>query len=147
MAAREYDLRQLFRAEFVSHDWGFLPQSMAAARIKWSAWISTNYTRFANRAIELSGRKWRTIEFGEEAQNLNQHLLHGSELPRESILFKVHGDIGHVLTMALSTEDKTVETRLSSFMPLYLASQACINELTRKSRRVVWHIVGPLASG
>jgi hypothetical protein len=141
-AAREYYLRQFFRDEFIGHDWGHLPQSIAAAQIKWSAWISTNYTRFTNRAIELSKIKWRTIEFGEEAQNFNQHLLHGAGLPGESILFKVHGDIGHVLTMALSTEDKTVETRLSSFMPLYLASQSCITEMMRKFRRIVWHIVG-----
>lgn len=143
IVAKEYDLRRRFRAEFVRHDWGHLPQALAAARMGWSAWVSTNYTRFANRAIEICGREWLTVEFGEEAQHLSHQLLYGAAgLRGKSILFKVHGDIGHVLTMALSTEDKTIETRLSSFMPLYLAAERYLHELTRKNKAIVWHIVG-----
>ncbi len=143
IVAREFDLRRFFRAEFVRHDWGHLPQALAAARIGWAAWVSTNYTRFANRAIEICGRDWLTVEFGEEAQDLSRQLLYGAaDLSGESILFKVHGDIGHILTMAVSTEDKTIETRLSSFMPLYVAAERYLHELTRKRSSIVWHIVG-----
>jgi hypothetical protein len=98
---------------------------MAAAQLGWSAWVSTNYTRFANRAIELSETKHRQGGRSEE-----------------SILFKVHGDIGHVLTMALSMEDKTEETRLTSFLPLYLAAQTYLHELAHRHTRITWHIVG-----
>ncbi len=143
MSERSYRLRAVFRSEFLHHDWGYLPQAVAAARVGFAAWISTNYTRFANRAIEISGLDWQTIEFGEEAHELNYQLLHRSKgYERRSVLFKVHGDLGHVLTMALSREDKTVETRLASFMPLYLAAQAFLQKISRLNSRVVWHIVG-----
>jgi hypothetical protein len=143
MSERSYRLRAIFRSEFLRHDWGYLPQAVAAARVGWAAWISTNYTRFANRAIEISGLDWQTIEFGEEAHELNYQLLHRSKgYERRSILFKVHGDLGHVLTMALSREDKTVETRLASFMPLYLAAQAFLQKISRFNSKVVWHVVG-----
>jgi hypothetical protein len=140
---REAKLRRIFRDEFLRYDWGFLPQATAAASLDWSAWISTNYTRFANRAIDIVGKDWCTIEFGEEAENLSRKLLHGlKKQPGERFLFKVHGDISHILTMAISAEDKTVETKLSGFMPLYLAAQAYLHELAKTSRSVVWHIVG-----
>ncbi|HEX4966224.1 MAG TPA: hypothetical protein VF173_35780, partial [Thermoanaerobaculia bacterium] len=152
-AQREYELRESFRREFVRFDWGYLPQAIAAARLRWSVWLSTNYTRFADRALERASRlakeqefcPWRTIEVSEEAERLSRQVLHDggrSNLDKERILVKLHGDISHVLTMAIAGEDKSFLSRLSSFAPLYLAAQAALAKRALKATKITWHIVG-----
>ncbi len=149
-AQHEYKLRKLFRQEFVRDDWGYLRQALAAAGLGWDAWLSTNYTKFADRAIErvrrLEGPEridWRTIEVSEEAARLHLEILHRQQdSNHEPTLFKLHGDLGHVLTMAIAGEDKTFLSRLPSFAPLYLAAQACLEVRARHATQVTWHIVG-----
>ncbi len=151
-AQHEYKLRKLFRQEFVRDDWGYLRQALAAAGLPWDAWLSTNYTKFADRAVERVRRMegagridWRTIEVSEEAARLSLEILHRQQdsVPtHEPTLFKLHGDLGHVLTMAIAGEDKTFLSRLHSFAPLYLAAQACLEVRARQATQVTWHIVG-----
>ena len=152
-AQREYKLREDFRQEFVRDDWGYLPQAIAAASLPWSVWLSTNYTRFADRAIALVSRladnhtfrPWRTIEVSEEAERLSRQILHEGDEPSldsERTLVKLHGDLGHVLTMAIAGEDKTFLSRLPSFAPLYLAAQDSLERRSHSARDITWHIVG-----
>lgn len=153
--AREYEIRGLFREAFVQDDWGYLRQALSAASLPWGAWLSTNYTRFADRAIERIRRleephriNWRTIEVSEEAERLSLEILHREKMCRQfgdPTLFKLHGDLGHVLTMAIAGEDKTFLSRLHSFAPLYLAAEAFLKLRSREvneANRVIWHIVG-----
>lgn len=49
----EIQLRQAFRKVFLKLDYGYMNQSILAAALPWKAWITTNYTRFADRAVQL----------------------------------------------------------------------------------------------
>ncbi len=142
---RETQLRESFRKQLALYDWGYLSQGLAAARLPWGAWLSTNYTRFADRAIErLQRPDWRLIETREEAEGLDREILYDQRKwsARERLLFKLHGDSAHVLTMAIAAEDKTFLSRIQSFAPLYLAARSYLRHLAGDSRNIVWHIVG-----
>jgi hypothetical protein len=187
----ERRLRQAFRHSLLQHDWGFMTQSLDAARLPLHAWLTTNYTHFANRAISLyddadQGKlgQWRIVATAAEARTLAredvdldsdepdpaaaQQETHGDvgtvdsgsedqeALPAKSVdaagraryLFKLHGDIAHLQTMAIAGHDKDVFSPLS--MPiddLYEVYAAAERFLLNKLRRsdsglVVWHIVG-----
>lgn len=149
LAFRENKLREDFRQQLARYDWGYLSQALSAARLPWGVWLSTNYMRFADRAIErqpTSGcdRPWRSIETREEAERLEREILHANQKwwTSKRLLFKLHGDAAHVLTMAIAGEDKTFSSHVQSFAPLYLAARSCLRCLTDDAETVVWHIVG-----
>lgn len=140
----EQYFREEFRKAFLGSDWGYLPQARAAADLEWKAWLSTNYTRFANRSIEkVAPRDWRAIEISDEAADFNRQMLFGLPSTELRYLFKLHGDIGHALTMAISGKDKTITTGLNSFSQLYLAAQKFLQLASENpDQKIVWHIVG-----
>ena len=81
----------------------------------------------------------------EQPSRLSRQILHNGDdrsLDSESTLIKLHGDLGHVLTMAIAGEDKMFLSRLASFAPLYLAAQACLEKRARGAASITWHIVG-----
>lgn len=183
IAEHESHLRDAFRNRLRSKDWGHLPQLIHAAGLSWDVWLSTNYTRFADRALNTfriwyNEHEWNVISTSSEASRLLRSLLHeglggtppAEEEPREEseafqrYLFKLHGDIAHLTTMAIAGHDKELFTPFSfpvdSLHHVYLAAY---NYLRRRIRRwvdysggrgkrrgrsrkekkyVVWHIVG-----
>lgn len=165
----ELNIRRSFRSALLQNDWGQLYQCGIAARLPWLAWISTNYTGFADRAIEALPpregiRRWEIIGGAEEARRLYDQMLdeiynrpegrEESAVPR--LLFKVHGDIGDVRTMALAKDDKRADSFLlapvQSLYSLYGAAQQFLmtmlaigesgESVDARRRRVVFHIVG-----
>jgi hypothetical protein len=156
----EARLRDCFRGRLLHYDWGHLPQSVEAARLNWSAWLTTNYTRFADRAIQETPRSqkfWEVIATSNEAKRLRRYLLHTSGRRNRwrdcRYVFKLHGDIAHLTTMAIAGHDKDFSTPLSypvdSLHEIYLVSYLYLAEaikrhfaLHQKRAKVVWHIVG-----
>jgi hypothetical protein len=160
----ELEIRRSFRSSLLESDWGQLYQCAIAARLPWLAWISTNYTGFADRAIEaLPPRegisRWEIVSGAEEARRLYDQMLdkafnfseHREFVPLPRILFKVHGGIGDVRTMALAADDKRAESLLlapvQGLYSLYgAAQQFLMTTLATKdasdNQRVVFHIVG-----
>lgn len=166
----ERRLRQAFRRSLLEHDWGFMNQSLDAARLPLHAWLTTNYTQFANRAISLycdteRGRldPWRIVATAAEARTLAREDvdLEPDEAdqqapPPEEVdlagkaryLFKLHGDIAHLQTMAIAGHDKDIFSPLS--MPIedlyevYAAAERFLLNSLRGADQglVVWHIVG-----
>jgi hypothetical protein len=173
-SAQERDMREAFRRVILKYDWGHMNQSLAAAKEDWHAWLTTNYTRFADRAIALveghkkptkpnsqneSKRPWQIISTSIEAVSLAREILHGSgwtggkdESKRPRYLFKLHGDIAHLQTMAIAGQDKEIYSSLSlpvdSLHQVYAAAATFLShslrELQRREEgaRLVWHIVG-----
>lgn len=159
---REAELREKFRDQLLRFDWGHLPQTITAARLNWHTWLTTNYTRFADRALAvvppLENRPWEVIATSNEAARLQRSILHGTtpgagppsrgDGPR--YLFKLHGDIAHQTTMAIAGYDKELSTPLSfpvdSLHAVYFVSWSYLAEVMRVARRedarVVWHVVG-----
>lgn len=160
----EYRLREAFRQQFVADDWGFLGQTLDVLEMEASrglvAWLTTNYTRFADRAIDLwtlhrgeggRGRMWRIVSTGSEAERLLRELLHGSQrtggFDDRCILFKLHGDLAHLLTMAIAGHDKDISSPLSlpisSLHSVYVAADLYLKQrLSGPRQKVLWHIVG-----
>jgi hypothetical protein len=164
----ERRLRQAFRHSLLQHDWGYMNQSLDAARLPLHAWLTTNYTQFANRAISLYGGdpeqarlgEWRIVATAAEARTLDregpyldpapsfQPSAGGGAAARTRYLFKLHGDIAHLQTMAIAGHDKDVFSPLS--MPIedlyevYAAAERyLLHSLDRADRApVVWHVVG-----
>jgi hypothetical protein len=160
---REYELRERFRKEFLNDDWGFLDQSLDALKMDGLVgWLTTNYTRFADRALALEAahqkdrnkekntRSWKVVASSNEAQHLLRKLL---QAPDESggetdpYLFKLHGDISNLLTMALAGHDKEFFSPLSlpidSLHAVYTAAEEFLAQRLRLSEEgVIWHIVG-----
>jgi hypothetical protein len=151
---RQRELRDRFRTAIARHDWGSMRQSVDAARLDWCLWLSTNYTRFADRAVfEVNdSRPWRRIAHSREADDvLARQSLELESLQRlwkdHRLLIKLHGDITHVETMALAGYDKE---RLSPLLfktdgihLMYRVAEALLSgALTGGSKEVHWHIVG-----
>jgi hypothetical protein len=161
----EHRLRDTFREELLKDDWGFLDQAGQAIEIPGlECWLTTNYTRFADRAIDLAAARrptgpegrhpqapaWRVVSTAAEASRLLQEILQ-TENQREGddcpYLFKLHGDISHLLTMALAGHDKELYTPLSlpiaSLHAVYTAAeQLLLQRLKNRPGLIVWHIVG-----
>jgi hypothetical protein len=163
VSVRERELREAFRQVILKYDWGHLNQALEAARQDWHAWLTTNYTRFADRAIALveawegenEKGNWQIIATSIEALSLSREILHGSGLRggrQASVLrylFKLHGDIGQLQTMATAGQDKEFFSSLSvpvdSLHQVYAAAETQLSHSFRNSKkgtRLVWHIVG-----
>ncbi|HEV8578884.1 MAG TPA: hypothetical protein VGX68_07330 [Thermoanaerobaculia bacterium] len=148
----ERRMREAFRRSVREHDWGHMNQSLAAAELPWHAWLTTNYTRFADRAIALGAPLlWRIITTAAEAGTSireDNWLLEGrkgEELPR--YLFKLHGDVGHLHTMAIAGHDKDPFSPLSvpveDLHQIYASAERFLGFSLRSFEvPVVWHIVG-----
>src|ERR1700674_55125 len=166
----ERRLRQAFRHSLLQHDWGFMNQSLDAARLPLHAWLTTNYTHFANRAISLYGDAnqdrlggWRIVAtaaggrpLAREDVDLEPDEPDMAAAPPRNVdaagkaryLFKLHGDIAHLQTMAIAGHDKAVFSPLS--MPIedlyevYVAAERFLLNSLRPPDRgfVVWHLVG-----
>lgn len=162
---REYELRESFRRQLLADDWGFLSQAVDALRMPGlAAWITTNYTRFADRAIEVwsaraaaSSPGWRIVSTISEAERLLRELLHEPDGEKQKkretgkrhrFLFKLHGDLAHLLTMALAGHDKEIFSPLSlpigSLHVIYTAAEQSLLRLLKLDApgTVFWHIVG-----
>ena len=169
---REARLREAFRSSMVRHDWGHLRQAVLAAQQPWAAWLTTNYTRFTNRAVALVAQarargereadrspRWRVIATAQEAQLLIRELqdldVQGSHLDEEAHLeggrtplFKLHGDITHLQTMAIAGHDKELFTSLAvpvdSLYQVYDAAEKFLLQLLRDTPGAVLrlHVVG-----
>ena len=74
-ARLEYELRNAFRKVILKDDWGNLTQSTCVALQPWDAWLTTNYTRFAERAIDL-------VESHQDNSSLYDHFLSSKSLYR-----------------------------------------------------------------
>jgi hypothetical protein len=151
---RERRLREAFRRSLLRYDWGFMNQSLDGARLPLHAWLTTNYTQFANRAISLYGDLsqdklgiWRIIATAAEARILRRE---NPDWPsqQERYLFKLHGDIAHLQTMAIAGHDKDRFSPLSmpveDLYEIYAAAEWFLPFSLRASppSLVVWHIVG-----
>lgn len=161
---RERRMREAFRKSILEHDWGYMNQSLAAAKLPWHAWLTTNYTKFADRAINLVGDRetdepealpWRIISTASEA-NISVREDTGSRTVKEGgstghgcrYLFKLHGDIAHLHTMAIAGHDKDLVNPLcvpvESLYQIYAAADRFLrNSLWNgKKSTVIWHLVG-----
>jgi hypothetical protein len=160
---RERSIRESFRRAILQHDWGHMNQSLTAAGLPWHAWLTTNFTHFANRAVDLANRRgarWRIIATETEARILLREDVTRFGHGPHRWLFKLHGDIAHLQTMAIAGYDKDV------FSPLGMPMEN-LNEVYNAAQRfliyslrgkwpsegspaaatggdldVVWHIVG-----
>jgi hypothetical protein len=160
---RERLLREAFRRALRCHDWGFMNQSLDAARMPLHAWLTTNYTHFADRAISLYGDAqersklrsvllntpvWRIISTAAEACALAREDIGTANAQVARYLFKLHGDIGHLQTMAVAGHDKDYFSPLSmpveDLYQIYAAAGSFLIESFRVAQPtlVVWHIVG-----
>ncbi|HEX3131602.1 MAG TPA: hypothetical protein VH394_29970 [Thermoanaerobaculia bacterium] len=153
-STREREMREAFRRVILKYDWGYMNQALLAAKMPWHSWLTTNYTRFADRAIALSyPEPWQIISTSIEALSLSRQILHegnesngSAKSPR--YLFKLHGDIAHLQTMATAGQDKEFFSSLSvpvdSLHQVYSAAETCLGRYIQRLRkyRVVWHIVG-----
>jgi hypothetical protein len=158
----ETRMREAFRLSLLDHDWGHMNQSIAAARLGWNTWLTTNYTQFANRAITVANGTaglgpWRIVSTAREARvTLREELRaqgpamvrRGGKEPRNRYLFKLHGDIGHLHTMAIAGQDKDSFSHLSMPMDdlyqVYASAQQFLLDLFDGLNEdvVMWHIVG-----
>ncbi len=150
---RERAMREAFRRSLLLDDWGQLNQCLAAARLPWHAWLTTNYTQFSNRAIALlnddvasAGGPWRIISTGTEAQKLDQEDAGGRGRQHSRFLFKLHGDIAHLETMAIAGQDKAIQTKfkvpIATLYEIYPKARRFLEVSLGEGARVVWHIVG-----
>lgn len=180
----EVKMREAFRRAILRHDWGHLAQALAAARTPWVTWLTTNYTRFADRAIALTAQakdreerefaevigavgptrngaesqrfsrapSWRIVGTAQEAQLLIRQLQDRRDrdlLPwNETPLFKLHGDISHLQTMAIAGHDKELFSGLSvpvdSLYQVYDAAEKYLLRVVRDQprTRLLFHVVG-----
>ncbi|MEM8933050.1 MAG: hypothetical protein AAGE94_17825, partial [Acidobacteriota bacterium] len=163
VVSREHGMREAFRMSLFRHDWGHLNHCLDAARFEWHAWLSTNYTRFADRAVELdlasqkrdqTVRSWRTVASLDEARWLQRELLHQGDVDVRRTLFKLHGDITHLQTMAIAGHDKEIATPLlvpvDSLHEIYTVATQYLTRTLRQLTRgetpercaTVFHVVG-----
>lgn len=149
----ERQMREAFRRSIHEHDWGHMKQSLAAAQLRWHAWLTTNYTRFADRAIALMARhSWRVIATAAEANTSvreDNWFLEKTERSSGSYryLFKLHGDVGHLHTMAIAGHDKApfslLSTPVDDLYQVYASAERFLGySLISIEAPVVWHIVG-----
>lgn len=148
---QEHKVRESFRQAFLNYDWGYLNQALDAATLDWTAWLSTNYTGFADRALVLAKRygmaskSWNIVSTSNEAIQLIRSILHGDKV--EPVLFKLHGHIEHLLTMAIAGQDKELYSTLSlpvdSLHEVYTAAEVFLKRrLQHVKGLVIWHVVG-----
>lgn len=143
----ERNKREAFRASIREHDWGHLNQSLDAAGLRWHAWLTTNYTRFADRAIALvDPSSWRIISTAAEANTAVREDNWQLNI-RHRYLFKLHGDVGHLHTMAIAGHDKDTLSPLSvpidDLHQIYASAERFLRfSLKAPAELVVWHIVG-----
>ncbi len=176
-AFHEIGLREAFRRSLLKYDWGYINHNIYAARLNWFCWLTTNYTRFADRSIDLVQTlkdenqastdlarldssigpvsltqeerqfpAWKVIGTANEARLLVRENLHGS-LESNRCLFKLHGDIGHLHTMAMAGQDKetysTLSAPIDSLHLLYISAQQHLaRKLKKDVKQVYWHIIG-----
>jgi hypothetical protein len=161
----EIALREAFRLSLAKYDIGHTKQSVKAAEGAWDAWLTTNYTRFGDRAIErlnsTSGIPWRRIATPIEAKALHTELILRNTLPlgnepqTERLFVKLHGDISHVHTMAIATSDKKPRSRLAVTPDLGVMYAAATEWLSQRVKpdvtidnetsnlpQVHWEVVG-----
>ena len=186
----EYKMRNAFRRVILKYDWGHLNQYLWGVRLPWKCWLTTNYTRFADRAVEMVARQsdgaahgqidlegplgwrkpadekddgsekkqkkdvqsWRIVGTAKDAAMLMKEELHNpkSGLDGDAHLFKLHGDIGQLHTMAIAGHDKEMYSLLSLpidyLHDLYVAARthlfAKLENAKARKQMVVWHVVG-----
>jgi hypothetical protein len=151
----ETRMREAFRRSLLRYDWGHMKQTISAARLGWHAWLTTNYTQFANRAIAVSRNDgdnhgelgfWRVIATAAEAHVTLREHAGNTEYPPNRYLFKLHGDIGHLHTMAIAGHDKDIFSPLSmpveDLYQVYATAQNFLLDSLSKAAHVMWHIVG-----
>lgn len=162
----ERDLRVAFREVLLRYDWGLMRQSLDAASLDWGCWLSTNYTHHADRAIDVGrfrkekaespegspARPWEVLSLASSAAELlRMAALEPDALrarvQRARLLFKLHGDLAHVETMAIAGHDKRyaspLRLQVDPLYQLYLAARdTLIRALERRSGPVIWHLVG-----
>jgi hypothetical protein len=147
----EARMREAFRRSLLQYDWGHMNQSISAADLDWHSWLTTNYTQFANRAIAARGsdeRPWRIISTAAEARITLRENARGLKQSRNKYLFKLHGDIGHLHTMAIAGNDKDIFSPLSmpveDLYQVYSAARSFLLDSlgNQETKVVVWHIVG-----
>lgn len=149
----ETRMREAFRDSLLRYDWGHMKQTISAASLGWHAWLTTNYTQFANRAITVCGNdeegevgSWRVISTAAEAHVTLRERAGNTELPPNRYLFKLHGDIGHLHTMAIAGHDKDIFSPLSmpveDLSQVYATAQNFLLDSLSQSPHVIWHIVG-----
>lgn len=152
--AAEIEERDAFRAALAEHDDGHLAQALWAAQLDWTAWLSTNYTRFTDRAIAFvtrsapsALRNWRLITSKLECEALPSRLAEASpEAARWAI--KLHGDIGQAQSMALAASDKEGSSNFAvqpNLAVMYaLAEKLLIERLEAvgPESTCYWHVVG-----
>ena len=165
----ERSLREAWRRALASYDFGQLSQCISAAQLNWFAWLSTNYTRFADRGIaldrywqtqqdegaevppeECAAREWRIVDTESEASFLLKELEYreASAVRQDSkLLFKLHGDITHLRTMAIARHDKEPWSPLTYEVEglhlLYPTAELFLTRyLQEKPGPIRWHIVG-----
>ena len=157
-AQRELEDRDTFRVALLRYDFGHLAQALWAAQLDWSFWISTNYTRFSDRAVEFLRdfaqaepfRPWHCITTPIESELVHRELVLGTVAPTAPRwLIKLHGDIGQTQSMALAAADKTDKVKFDvrpKLATMYtLASELILQRLERSSPRLhtcQWHVVG-----
>lgn len=152
-------IREAFRQSLLKYDWGHMKQSIYAARMPWHAWLTTNYTHFANRAIDLVGaarsgengsrRPWRIIATASEARSAEQALVASRNRDRRPArhLFKLHGDLADLHTMAIAGFDKDIFSplgiKVESLGQIYTNAENFLRRsVPPPPARLVWHIVG-----
>ena len=164
----ELRMRELFRRAIERYDVGHMRQALIAASQPWDVWLTTNYTRFANRAIryeddrgtfqngspeepakdesgaDARARAWETISNAEEASLLHR-VMRDEQGRSRRYLIKLHGDISQVYTMAIAGEDKEPFSDLliqPPIYPIYAAALEFVCLSSKPARGCVWHVVG-----
>jgi hypothetical protein len=148
----EIELRDAFRRAFLRRDWGFLGQALYAARLGWQAWLTTNYTRFSDRAVDAIhlryGLDWQVLSSVSEARALSGRSFTKDQGDKR-YLFKLHGDLAHLQTMAIAGEDKDPYSQLpfpvDKLHWIYDAAKRFLLDTLAESdevKGVVWHVVG-----
>lgn len=157
----ELEFREAFRRSLLEHDFGHQRQSLIAAQLGWDYWLTTNYSRFADRAIDdvassrREARPWRAITTSIEADAVAPELA-GSRTKdfaeNNRILVKLHGDVGHVWTMAVAGQDKKSDSKLDvrpQLHRMYAAAEAMLlsslwarHARARQPTLCRWSIVG-----
>lgn len=151
----EMEFRRAFREILLQDDFGHMIQSVLTARLPWASWLTTNYTRYADRAIDATrsfadAPRWNVISTPHEARSLMEKSpgVRTTMGRQESILFKLHGDISHVNTMAIAGSDKRLISphaiRVDSISQLYNAAGVHLRRLVDRAEPVhlIWHVLG-----
>lgn len=145
----EFRLRDAFRRSIAKYDFGHMMQHELAVGLNWDLWLTTNYTRFIDRAVDaFAPERWNVVQTVIEARVLSQQLGAGYRRSRGAkCAIKLHGDIGQVLTMAIAANDKRGPSTTLSVRPdleaIYTAADGETYECLRDSRKeCFWHVVG-----